>query len=896
MMLSRHGKRVKHGMPFLEQMKSVGSTFSHDIFSSKREEDETKNFISSQKLLFRIGNETFVNTAIPAINFRAPTSIQSRNYCSILQGPKYSRHALQDSHQPNFTSYEHLKFEKTIQQLTRRVFFSSSPKSIDDKKDNHKKLSTKTMTSYSHESSSPFSTGKIAEIIKSASQGIASFLSATPGVLWYYMTNPRAFKDKMIELKELVKKEANHYWMGTKLLAADLRTARRIVSRTLKGSSLTRRERKQLLRTTSDIFRLVPMSMFVLIPFMEFALPFALKAFPNMLPSTFQDSLKSEENMKKELQTRIAMAGFFQETLQSLANEHKKIKKKVQSEVTIDELENTNTADELDREDTATSFLSFLEQAREGQAIPPEVIIKYAQFFKDELTLDNMSRMQILNMCTYMGIPPYGADSLLRFQLRHRIRSLKEDDQRILWEGIDSLNKMELREACRERGMRSTGLSKSAYKNGLQQWLELSVHKDVPLSLLIMSRTFFLGNEMCPVTSDENDSVTSIADAMSGLEKGVVNEVILEVATREEENSNPDVMKIKLEVLNKQNELINEEFEEREREKVKKEEEKEKIEEMESSHISEELVTNHDKAEIQFRPSEQQAKDDSSIYATVASKKLYENSDEKEKIGEEKEGDEEETELSAEEIDAISQLLSPNAVQSERLELERIKAKMDTNLGVESEAEIFVADENILEPREHPTSMKAPEDSSTSETEMDSIDIKDAEKITFGTPENKFEDTPEKVNEDMLDKNIARLKSKVEDMVGKIELQLSDVEAKIGNKLHFLDKDQDGILSGDEIVLCLRQVLKRNLTPDEAMSIVSDMDENQDGSITVAELSEWLETHKLVKLVEEGRDADVDKTIEKYVQKHREKTKIDEKEEKSEVHKAIETCAKKRKH
>jgi LETM1 and EF-hand domain-containing protein 1, mitochondrial len=53
--------------------------------------------------------------------------------------------------------------------------------------------------------------------------------------------------------------------------------------------------------------------MFLIIPLMEFALPFALKVFPNLLPSTFQDSLKAEENMKRELQTRIAMAKFFHE-------------------------------------------------------------------------------------------------------------------------------------------------------------------------------------------------------------------------------------------------------------------------------------------------------------------------------------------------------------------------------------------------------------------------------------------------------------------------------------------------------------------------------------------------------------------------------------------------------
>ena len=94
---------------------------------------------------------------------------------------------------------------------------------------------------------------------------------------------------------------------------ADVRTARSLLGRTLQGSTLTRRERKQLLRTVSDLFRIVPFSMFLIIPFMEFALPFALRIFPNLLPSTFQDSLKAEENMKRELQSRISMAQFFQE-------------------------------------------------------------------------------------------------------------------------------------------------------------------------------------------------------------------------------------------------------------------------------------------------------------------------------------------------------------------------------------------------------------------------------------------------------------------------------------------------------------------------------------------------------------------------------------------------------
>jgi LETM1 and EF-hand domain-containing protein 1 len=55
---------------------------------------------------------------------------------------------------------------------------------------------------------------------------------------------------------------------------------------------LSRRERQQLVRTVSDLFRLVPFSFFIIVPFMELALPFFIKFFPNMLPSTFQDTTK----------------------------------------------------------------------------------------------------------------------------------------------------------------------------------------------------------------------------------------------------------------------------------------------------------------------------------------------------------------------------------------------------------------------------------------------------------------------------------------------------------------------------------------------------------------------------------------------------------------------------
>lgn len=45
----------------------------------------------------------------------------------------------------------------------------------------------------------------------------------------------------------------------------------------------------QLRRTTQDLLRLIPFAVFIIVPFMELLLPVALKLFPNMLPSTFED-------------------------------------------------------------------------------------------------------------------------------------------------------------------------------------------------------------------------------------------------------------------------------------------------------------------------------------------------------------------------------------------------------------------------------------------------------------------------------------------------------------------------------------------------------------------------------------------------------------------------------
>eukprot|EP00980_Cylindrotheca_fusiformis_P004018 scaffold880_cov132-Cylindrotheca_fusiformis.AAC.14 len=751
------------------------------------------------------------------------------------------------------------------------------------------------------------------ELTWSLTKAIVLFLARLPKNTFFYLMNPKERKEKITEIKDVIRKEVDHYWTGTKLLMADVQTARSLLGRTLSGSTLTRRERKQLLRTVTDLFRLVPFSMFILIPMMEFLLPFALRLFPNMLPSTFQDSLKAEENMKRELKSRIAMAEFFQDTLKDLAKEQQRIAGKRNTEKPDDEIASKQI-------ETAASMLEFLERARNGEMMPPSVIIQYSTYFQDDLTLDNMPRMQLINvrsrifaqMCKYMGITPYGSDNFLRFQLRHKIRVLKEDDQRIIFEGINSLTKMELREACQERGMRSTGLSKDAYKRSLQQWLDLSVNFNVPISLLIMSRTFFLHNESEAVaTSDDAKGVAGLADAISGMDKDVLNEIILEVATSEEKKSNPDVRKIKLEVLSHQNEKIREEQAEREKKK-------ESVVSADSGTQQSDLSSDTgalagEEGTTPASPSEtldtakEKSFDDTNTKIERKTAALKENIETIMEIVEEAKTTEDlsaivlAADLSADEIEAIEQLVSADPVSKEREHLARIKSAMKKSESTEEsngEGSDHTSDETTVSqtseespPEEAKPAFEDGEKYAASVIEqVESAAAKEADNATsFSTDQvsqdstkddNNEEkhledpnvpktmesetDEPEEEPEEEPEKDVVveRLKKRIENMVDKIEVQLSDAELKIGDKLHLLDKDMDGLLSKEEIAESLQQALKRKISKEEAMELVSDMDKDGDGVLTVQELIKWIDTNKLVKLESEGRDADMDRIME----------------------------------
>ncbi|XP_004624678.1 mitochondrial proton/calcium exchanger protein [Octodon degus] len=277
-------------------------------------------------------------------------------------------------------------------------------------------------------------------------------------------------------LGQRVLDELKHYYHGFRLLWIDTKIAARMLWRILHGHTLTRRERRQFLRICADLFRLVPFLVFVVVPFMEFLLPVAVKLFPNMLPSTFETQSIKEERLKKELRVKLELAKFLQDTIEEMALKNKAAK-------------GSATQD----------FSAFFQKIREtGERPSNEEIMRFSKLFEDELTLDNLTRPQLVALCKLLELQSIGTNNFLRFQLTMRLRSIKADDKLIAEEGVDSLNVKELQAACRARGMRALGVTEDRLRSQLKQWLDLHLHQEVPTSLLVLSRAMYLPDTLSP--------------------------------------------------------------------------------------------------------------------------------------------------------------------------------------------------------------------------------------------------------------------------------------------------------------------------------------------------------------------------------------------------------------
>ncbi|XP_006652470.1 mitochondrial proton/calcium exchanger protein-like [Oryza brachyantha] len=523
-----------------------------------------------------------------------------------------------------------------------------------------------------------------------------------------------------------------HYWLGTKLLWADVRISSRLLVKLAGGKSLTRRERQQLTRTTADMFRLVPFAVFIIVPFMEFLLPVFLKLFPNMLPSTFQDKMKEEEALKRKLKARMEYARFLQDTAKEMAKE-------VQ---TSRSGETKQTAEDLDE---------FLNKVRKGGHVSNEEILSFAKLFNDELTLDNMNRARLVNMCKYMGIQPFGTDHYLTFMLRKKLQEIKNDDKMIQAEGVESLSEEELRQACRERGHLGL-LSTEEMQNQLRDWLDLSLNHSVPSSLLILSRAFTMSGKMKP------------EEAVVATLSSLPDEVVDTVGTVLPSEDSVSDRKRKLEFLKMQEELIKEE------EKRQEKEEKTRLEEPKAT---EEDLALKEMTEPSAREEEELKK----------AKVEHDRNEQLCNISQ-----------------ALAVLASASSVSKEREEFLKLVNKeielyntMLEKEGTEGEEEARRAYKAAREESDHAAEVAAGENVSSA------------------------------------------LIERVDAMLQKLEKEIDDVDARIGNRWQLLDSDRDGKVTPEEVAAAANY-LKDTIGKEGVQELISNLSKDKEGNILVEDI------------------------------------------------------------
>ncbi|KAF3933943.1 hypothetical protein ABW19_dt0206864 [Dactylella cylindrospora] len=328
-----------------------------------------------------------------------------------------------------------------------------------------------------------------------------------------------------------VKKEAAHYWDGTKLLGTEIKISTKLVVKMAAGYELSRREHRQLQRTVQDIARLVPFSVFVIVPFAELLLPVAIKLFPNMLPSTYEGESDKERKNQMLRATRKDVSDFLRTTLQ-------------ESGLPLSQV--TRGKDE---------FIGFFRKLKSsGEKPTHEDVINVCKTFKDDLTLDNLSRPQLVAMCRYMNLNAFGTDMMLRYTIRHRMRQIKRDDKAIFIEGVSSLSVPELQTACASRGMKTFGISPARLRDDLQTWLDLRLKHGIPSTLLVLSNAYVYAQGKEGEIESHYDALTAV---LSSIPEELYHEIELEVTTAEGAATN----KQRLEVLKEQQELIEEENE-----------------------------------------------------------------------------------------------------------------------------------------------------------------------------------------------------------------------------------------------------------------------------------------------------------------------------------------------
>lgn len=277
-------------------------------------------------------------------------------------------------------------------------------------------------------------------------------------------------RKKVPGLRTWLKEQVLHLYHGFRLLAVNARIALRLRRQMRRGQQLTRRERQLLEVTTNDLIRLVPFSVFVIVPAAEVLLPIALLLFPNLMPSTFTTS---SQRRRKQIMENLK-AGV----------SRKRLFEFMTSKVLLHEKFNSNSP-------VVPVFRAIHEGAVMGQdslrcLVPhfdvngPLALKKIPGYILRDLNV----RIGKFSAFERMILPKTWYAVRMRFMIEQELERMEADDLELSNTDLSSLTPRELENECAIRRMRWYG-SPEELRSQLTDWLALSLDPDVPNHLLL---------------------------------------------------------------------------------------------------------------------------------------------------------------------------------------------------------------------------------------------------------------------------------------------------------------------------------------------------------------------------------------------------------------------------
>eukprot|EP00899_Mesostigma_viride_P029459 jgi/Mesvir1/9699/Mv12177-RA.2 len=499
---------------------------------------------------------------------------------------------------------------------------------------------------------------------------------------------------------------------------------------------------------------------------------------------------------------------------------------------------------------TLKEFSEFMRKVRTGQVVSNDEIVRFSKVFNDELTLDNIGRPQLVSMCKYMSISPVGTDNFLRTKLRMKLGGLKQDDRMIAAEGVDSLSSEELRSACRARGMRWSGVSKDIMRRQLSEWLDLSLNRALPSSLLILSRAFtFTG----AVTSEE-----ALQAVLSSLPNEVVEDAEMAVSStadtieqREKKLEYLRHQKERMELEDKEQRLL-EEVLAREKEALLQAQEAltqaaaaaaerssegepgspaslENINAGELSRVKESLdvALNEMKGLEASVASTSGGPSDASAKAPAAeSLELARAGDGEGVAGEGGPGGE----LSQVELSEVERAAQVREEKQRRIaEISAALKVLTSSSAFEAERKDFLAlVDKEIELYYSVMAAQAKRMAAAKEAGAEALEG------TQGVPSEEEATLPDVTSSALLEK--------VNGYLQKLEKEIDAADSKIGNRLNILDLDRDGKVSQEELML-VAATLKENLGKESLPELIGMLDKDMEGRCSVEDIIRLSDQH-----------------------------------------------------